>query len=182
MIKTNLRYLQGGTMTTDLWISTIAIFAVLVYSSFGRKRFNMIRILLPFVFLSYFGFTYLKDIPTDGNNLWLLVASILIGAVFGTILISLSRVDFDINTQQVYVFSGFASIGILSLVFILRIILIELITNNGEKAYRFAMEHHFNLNIIGPLFIFMTAAMITIRVIGTLIQVNRSKASSSQKA
>ncbi|GGH50712.1 hypothetical protein GCM10008014_16020 [Paenibacillus silvae] len=88
-------------MTTDLWISTIAIFAVLVYSSFGRKRFNMIRILLPFVFLSYFGFTYLKDIPTDGNNLWLLAASILIGAVFGTILISLSRVDFDINTQKI---------------------------------------------------------------------------------
>ncbi|MBB6023828.1 hypothetical protein HNR77_004930 [Paenibacillus sp. JGP012] len=103
-------------------------------------------------------------------------------AVFGTILIPLGRVDFNINTQQVYVFSGLESIGIFSLVFFLRIILTELITNNGEKAYRFAMEHHFNLNLIGPLFIFMTAAMITIRVIGTLTQVNRSKASSSQKA
>ncbi|RPK31474.1 CcdC protein domain-containing protein [Paenibacillus xylanexedens] len=149
-------------MTTNLWISRIAMFAVLVYSTIGRKPFNIIRILLPIVLIGYFGATYLKEVPTGGNNGWLLVAASLLGAVAGAVLVFLTRTEFDSKTGITYVTSNFASIAVLSFVFILRIVLIEMVTLNGEEAFVFSIEHHFDLEVLGPIFILMAGAMITV--------------------
>ncbi|GIO32539.1 MULTISPECIES: CcdC protein domain-containing protein [Paenibacillus] len=167
-------------MTTSLWISTIAMFGVLVISSFGRKPFNWIRALLPVAILGYFAATYLKDVPTGGNNGLLLAASIILGALIGLVLVLLSRAEYDQTNGKTYVYTNPASIAILAFVFIFRIVLIEFVTHHGKEAYRFSMQHHFDLEVLGPIFILMAGAMIIVRVAGIFAKVNRNPSNVSK--
>ncbi|MEO3946986.1 hypothetical protein [Gorillibacterium sp. CAU 1737] len=162
-------------MTTSHWISTFAIFAVLAFSVYGRKPFNLIRLLLPIPILAYFGTTYLKDIPTGGNNGWLLAGFILFGGLIGFVLVLLARVENDQKTGKPYITTGIPSLVVLSTIFLLRIGFIEWITRNGQKAYSFSVKHHFDLTILGPIFILMATAMVAVRVLGIYLRVKQSK-------
>ncbi|MFE4710485.1 hypothetical protein ACFRAM_06375 [Paenibacillus sp. NPDC056722] len=161
-------------MTTSTWISIIATFAVIVFSTFGRKSFNGIRLLIPVGILGYFGATYLKDVPTGGNNGWLLAASILFGALIGVVLIGLASVERD-DKGKTYVTTGIASVAVMAIVFILRIVLIEWVTHHLEKAYLYSVQHHFDLNLIAPAFVLMAIAMVVVRIGGVVVKVKRVK-------
>lgn len=162
-------------MTTATWISTLAIFALLTWSTFGRKAFNPVRLLLPIAVMSYFGATYLKDIPSGGNNGWLLAASAAFGALIGALLLTLSRIEHDGKSGKTYITNGIASIGVLSIIFALRIGLVGWVTGHGKTAYEYSQLHHFNLYIIGPAFIFMAGSMLLVRIVGLLIRVRQTR-------
>ncbi|MFF2910721.1 hypothetical protein [Paenibacillus sp. NPDC057934] len=161
-------------MTNSTWISIFATFAVIVFSTFGRKSFNGIRLLIPVGILGYFGATYLKDVPTGGNNGWLLAASILIGALIGAVLIPLASVERD-NKGKTYVTTGIASVAVMAIAFILRIVLVEWVTHHMEKAYLYSVQHHFDLNLIAPAFVLMAIAMVVVRIGGVVVKVKRVK-------
>lgn len=162
-------------MTATTWISTLAIFALLTWSTFGRKAFNPIRLILPILVISYFGATYLKDIPSGGNNGWLLAASAAFGALIGVLLLTMSHIEHDAKSRKTYVTNGIASVGVLSIMFILRIGLVQWVTSHGETAYRYSQLHHFDLYIIGPAFIFMAASMLIVRIVGLVVRVKRTR-------
>ncbi|CAM3374266.1 MULTISPECIES: DUF1453 family protein [Saccharibacillus] len=165
-------------MTTATWISTLAIFALLTWSTFGRKAFNPIRLILPIVVVGYFGAAYLKNIPGGGNNGMLLAASAAFGALIGLMLLTLSRVEQD--GQKTYVTTGAASVGVLSIMFILRVGVVQWVSGHGEEAFRYSQLHHFDLHLIGPAFIVMAGAMLLVRIVGLLVRVKRTRLEAMQ--
>lgn len=162
-------------MTAATWISTLAIFALLTWSTFGRKAFNPVRLILPILVIGCFGATYLKDIPSGGNNGWLLAASAVFGALIGALLLTLSRIEYGRASRKTYVTNGIASVGVLSIMFILRLGLVQWVTGHGETAYHYSQSHHFDLYIIGPAFIFMAASMLIVRIVGLAVRVKRTR-------
>ncbi|MDO3409851.1 hypothetical protein QWJ34_08765 [Saccharibacillus sp. CPCC 101409] len=160
-------------MTTATWISTLAIFALLTWTTFGRKVFNPIRLILPIGVMSYFGATYLRDIPSGGSNGWVLAASAAFGALIGALLLLMSHVEYDNKTRRTYITTGIASVGVLSIMFILRIGLVQWVTSHGRTAYEYSQLHHFDLYIIGPAFIFMAGSMLLVRIVGLLVRARR---------
>ncbi|MCQ4087896.1 hypothetical protein [Saccharibacillus sp. JS10] len=161
-------------MTLTTWISTLAMFAFIAWSTFGRKVFNPIRVLIPIGILSYFATTYLKDIPSGGNNGLLLIASAAFGACIGGALLTMSRMEYDQTIGKVYTTNGMASIGVLSIMFILRLALVQWVTSHTDTAYQFSQLHHFSLYIIGPAFILMAASMLIVRIVGLFIRVKQT--------
>lgn len=162
-------------MTTSMWVQMIIMFAVLVFTSIGRKPVRFYRLLLPFVIMGYYAARFVKDMTFTGNNLLFLLASLIIGAVFGAIVLGITRVEFDATAGTWYTRVGIGSVVIWAAAFLLRIIPVEWITHHPQQAYQYAVEHQFDLQNIGPAFIFMTAAMVLVRVAGILIRSRTSK-------
>ncbi|OKP90460.1 hypothetical protein A3844_05355 [Paenibacillus helianthi] len=86
----------------------------------------------------------------------------MLGVLAGGALVLLSKVEQDNKSGKKYVITHPISIAILFFIFMLRIVLIELVTHNAETAFRFLMEHDFKLDLLGPIFILITGAMIIV--------------------
>ncbi|QAY66514.1 hypothetical protein [Paenibacillus protaetiae] len=167
-------------MTTSTWISTIIIFLALVLTSVGKREFRMFRLLLPLGILAYYGATYMQDVPTDGNNMLLLIVSVVIGLALGFILLKFTKVERDAGTGKIYVIVGAGSVIIWVAAFLFRIIPIEWMTHHPKQTYQFALDHQINLDIIGPAFIIMTLAMVIVRVSGIRRRVKSAAAAQRQ--
>ncbi|WP_413374661.1 hypothetical protein [Paenibacillus taichungensis] len=162
-------------MTTSMWIQMIIMFAVLVFTSIGRKPVRFYRLLLPFVIMGYYAAKFLKDMIFTGNNVLFLLVAVIVGAVFGMIVLGITRMEFDATAGKWYTRVGIGSVVVWAVAFLLRIVPVEWITHHPQQAYHYAIEDQLDLQNIGPAFILMTAAMVLVRVAGILIRSRASK-------
>ncbi|WDQ34028.1 hypothetical protein PTQ21_07225 [Paenibacillus marchantiae] len=162
-------------MTTSMWVQMIIMFAVLVFTSIGRKPVRYYRLLLPFVIMGYYAAKFLKDMTFTGNNVLFLLVAVIVGALFGMIVLGITRMEFDATAGKWYTRVGIGSVVVWAVAFLLRIIPVEWITFHPQQAYQYANEHQLDLQNIGPAFILMTAAMVLVRVAGILIRSRASK-------
>jgi len=162
-------------MTTSMWVQMIIMFAVLVITSIGRKPVRFYRLLLPFVIMGYYASKFLKDMTFTGNNVLFLLVAVIIGALFGVIVLGITRMEFDATAGKWYTRVGIGSVVVWAVAFLLRIVPVEWITHHPQQAYQYAIGHHLDLQNIGPAFIFMTAAMVLVRVAGILFRSRVSK-------
>ncbi|CAM2942048.1 DUF1453 family protein [Paenibacillus taichungensis] len=162
-------------MTTSMWVQMIIMFAVLVLTSIGRKPVRYYRLLLPFVIMGYYAAKFLKDMTFTGNNVLFLLVAVIVGALFGIIVLGITRMEFDATAGKWYTRVGIGSVVVWGAAFLLRIIPVEWITHHPQQAYQYAIEHQLDLQNIGPAFIFMTAAMVLVRVAGILFRSRVSK-------
>ncbi|MFJ2047132.1 hypothetical protein ACIOBL_26260 [Paenibacillus taichungensis] len=162
-------------MTTSMWVQMIIMFAVLVFTSIGRKPVRYYRLLLPFVIMGYYAAKFLKDMTFTGNNVLFLLVAVIVGALFGMIVLGITRMEFDATAGKWYTRVGIGSVVVWAVAFLLRIIPVEWITHHPQQAYQYANEHQLDLQNIGPAFILMTAAMVLVRVAGILIRSRASK-------
>ncbi|MGX1831098.1 hypothetical protein ACWIE6_22935 [Paenibacillus taichungensis] len=162
-------------MTTSMWVQMIIMFAVLVFTSIGRKPVRYYRLLLPFVIMGYYAAKFLKDMTFTGNNVLFLLLALIVGALFGMIVLGITRMEFDATAGKWYTRVGMGSVVVWVVAFLLRIVPVEWITHHPQQAYQYAIEHQLDLQNIGPAFILMTAAMVLVRVAGILIRSRVSK-------
>ncbi|MFB8377160.1 hypothetical protein [Paenibacillus taichungensis] len=162
-------------MTTSMWVQMIIMFAVLVFTSIGRKPVRYYRLLLPFVIMGYYAAKFLKDMTFTGNNVLFLLLALIVGALFGMIVLGITRMEFDATAGKWYTRVGMGSVVVWAVAFLLRIVPVEWITHHPQQAYQYAIEHQLDLQNIGPAFILMTAAMVLVRVAGILIRSRVSK-------
>ncbi len=78
------RFPDTGDMTTTDYIIDIALIGLVLLQVRGR-RITARSLLLPLGIVAYVGFTYLKGIPTGGNDLVLVIGLAAIGATLGTL-------------------------------------------------------------------------------------------------
>ncbi|WP_067617905.1 hypothetical protein [Alicyclobacillus acidiphilus] len=157
-------------MTTATWIEMIVLFVVLAGMSYGKRKFGISRFIIPIVVLAYFAHEYIKDIPTNGNNIVVLVLFIVIGAVLGGILSALTKISKD--DGAVYLKTGIGSVIVFAIAFLIRIIPIEWMTHHELQTMHFAIKHQISIpNIIGPAFIFLTAVMVLVRIVTIVVRV-----------
>ncbi|MGV2885826.1 hypothetical protein [Paenibacillus taichungensis] len=162
-------------MTTSMRFQMIIMFAVLVFTSIGRKPVRFYRLLLPFVIMGYYAAKFLKDMTFTGNNVLFLLVAVIVGALFGMIVLGITRMEFDATAGKWYTRVGIGSVVVWAVAFLLRIVPVEWITHHPQQAYQYAIEYQLDLQNIGPAFILMTAAMVLVRVAGILFRSRVSK-------
>ena len=69
-------------MTTTDWVIDIAL-VLLVFRQLREQRLTARTILLPVALMSWAGLTYLKSVPTAGNDPVLIALLTAVGVVFG---------------------------------------------------------------------------------------------------
>ena len=69
-------------MTTTEWITDIALLLI-VFRQIKQGRLDAKFVLLPVAIVSFVAVKYLHSIPTDGNDLVLIVSLVVTGAVLG---------------------------------------------------------------------------------------------------
>lgn len=158
-------------MITASWISTIIIFLAMAFTSFGRRQFRMIRLIIPIVILAFVGQQYLHDIPTSGNNLLVIVGAGIVGLILGGMMLLMTKLDHDPKTNTLYTVSGIGTIAIWVFAFALRISTIEWVTHHPKEYYLYSTQHGLDVMVIAPAFICMAAMMILVRVVGILVRV-----------
>jgi hypothetical protein len=124
-----------------MWVQMIIMFAVLVFTFIGRKQVRFYRLLLPFVIVGYYAVRFLKDMTFISNNVLYLLVSLMIGAVFGTIVLGITRMEFDAMAGKWYTRVGIGSVVVWATAFLLRIVPVEWITHHPQQAYQYANEH-----------------------------------------
>lgn len=98
-------------MTTSMWVQMIIMFAVLVITSIGRKPVRFYRLLLPFVIMGYYAAKFLKDMTFTGNNVLFLLVAVIVGALFGIIVLGITRMEFDATAGKWYTRVGIGSVS-----------------------------------------------------------------------
>ena len=69
-------------MTTTDWIIDIALILI-VFRQLREERLTARTVLLPVVLMAWAGFTYLRGVPTAGNDLVVIGLLTAVGVVFG---------------------------------------------------------------------------------------------------
>jgi hypothetical protein len=69
-------------MTTTDWIIDIAL-VLIVFRQLREERLTARTVLLPLALMGWAGFTYLRGVPTAGNDLALVALLGVVGVVFG---------------------------------------------------------------------------------------------------
>ncbi|MGL4452824.1 MAG: hypothetical protein ACRCTZ_16785 [Sarcina sp.] len=155
-------------MTMQSWIMILALLAMVVFRQMGERKFTIRTIIIQIAILGYFTYTYVKEIPIGGINTEILVGSVVVGVVFGILmLMSTKRYRKD---GQNFVKSGVPYLVLWIVGLGSKVVLVEYITKwEPMKAGMFIMQHHINPNVIGPAFMFFTIAMILVRTIGIYV-------------
>jgi hypothetical protein len=81
-------------MTTTEWLTDIALLLV-VFRQLREGRVDRAFVLVPLGIITFVAHSYLKGIPTDGNDLMLIGALITVGAVLGITGGIYTRVRYD---------------------------------------------------------------------------------------
>lgn len=74
---------SGGVGMNALDYILDAVLVATVFIQFRGRRLTPRNLALPVVIVVYFLFAYLKGVPTEGNDLYLVAGGVLLGLVFG---------------------------------------------------------------------------------------------------
>lgn len=151
-------------MSTSTWIEILVILAIAVWTQMGRRAFTTRRIVLPFITSIVVGQSYLRAIPTEGNNVAAILLCVLAGAVFGLLLVAATRVERD--GSVLYTQAGAAYFVIWVLEIGSRVAFAYYAQSHQMEVGRFLVRHHLSPDVIGSGFMIMTFTMLIARVLG----------------
>lgn len=141
----------------------IVLFGPMAAMSYRKQRYNWIQIVIPLLLIGYFAIKYLGNIPSGGNNLYVLVGAIVVGLILGVIWILLTRIMRE--GDAIYLQGGLASLILLAVAFLMRVLPIEWMTYHVSQTMHFAFQHQVSIpGIVAPAFILLTAAMVLVRL------------------
>lgn len=150
-------------MTTRTWIEMVVLFGPMAAISYRKQRYTRVQLVIPLVLLGYFALKHLRNTPSGGNNVYVLVWSIIVGLLLGLIWIMLTRITR--HEDAIYLQGGLGSLILLAAAFFLRVIPIEWMTYHPSQTMHFALRHHVSVpGIVAPAFISLTAAMVLVRL------------------
>ncbi|MFV0459507.1 MAG: hypothetical protein ACK5MT_12155 [Actinomycetales bacterium] len=148
-------------MTFTDWIIDIVLIGLVVLQ-LRERRMSVIQVLLPIVIVAWAAATYIRIVPTDGNNLLLLVIALLVGAAIGAGVGLLTRVrarDGEVVVKASALAAVLWVIGMGSrLVFQL-----WALGGGGESLGRFTLENSLSPDVWAPALLLMATATILVR-------------------
>ena len=160
---------------TSLIISG-SIFAVMMLSQFGRRDYTWHKVLYPLISVGIFGYSYLKDLPTVGNAVWLYVAGVVIGLVFAFWATVTTGVEKDTQTGKLYTRTGAGFVAAWLVAMALRIAFVyaaENVPSFRDQVGTFMMNHQIVEGAIAPFFVLMALTTVVTRIVAIRIRMNR---------
>jgi hypothetical protein len=103
-------------MTTTDWIIDIAL-VLIVFRQLREERLTARTILLPLALMSWAGFTYLRSVPTAGNDLLLIGLLTAVGIIFGLFGGLLTRVRSAAGNVYIKATASAAALWVISMGF-----------------------------------------------------------------
>lgn len=150
-------------MTTTDWIIDIVLIG-LVILQLVERRLSLIQVLLPVAIVGWALISYVHSVPTDGNNLLLIVIAVVLGAAIGAGVGLLTRVRVR---DGVVVVRATALAAILWVLGMGSRLAFQLWATNGGGVSlgKFDLSHHLATDVWPATLIFMAAATIVVRTV-----------------
>jgi hypothetical protein len=124
-----------------------SVLILLVVRQLRESRLNLRSILLPLAIVGFVANSYLKTIPTSGNNLVLIAILTALGITFGAFSAMNTRVRSD-GGQYPLVKANAAAAAIWILSMGSRMAFSIWATHSGgARLYRFSVAHHLSINV-----------------------------------
>ncbi len=161
-------------MTTSQYVLNLGLLAWILMSNLGTRPIHRGRLVLPLLIVVAICGTYLRSIPTHGNDLWLDAAGVAVGAALGVVtalLVSVRRVGLQVVTRAG---AGFTALWVAVI--------------GGRMLFAYGADHWFTGWIVGfsrdhlitggeawtAAFVMMAMAMVAVRVIVTGVVAERN--------
>lgn len=156
------------------------IFALMMATQYGTRHFGWHKIALPILAVSGFGYSYLKDAPTDHNSVALYLVGAAIGLVFGVLAYASTAMWADRTAGEIMTRCGGAFVAVWLVAMVARIGFVWAVSDIptfqtwvGEHM----MSMHLSTEAIAPFFVIWALTMVAVRVVGL---VARSRALRTQ--
>jgi hypothetical protein len=128
-------------MTTTDWIIDIAL-VLIVFRQLREERLTARTILLPVALMSWAGFTYLRGVPTAGNDLALIGLLTAAGVVFGLCGGLLTRVRYSSGNVYIKATVSAAALWVLSMGFRMAFAIWSTYGSGASHLASFSVAHH----------------------------------------
>ena len=148
---------------TDYLLDTVLV--LLVVRQIREGRLDRRALLLPLVIVGVVANSYLKTIPTSGNNLYLVAGLTLLGITFGTISALNTRVRSD-GGRYPLVKANAVAAGVWIFSMSARMAFSIWATHSAGEATltRFSIQHHLNGNVWTAALVLMALGEVITRV------------------
>lgn len=160
---------------TSLVISG-GIFAVIMATQFGRRDYTWHKVLVPLVSVGVFGYSYLHDMPTVGNAVWLYAVGVLIGLAFGVWATVTTGIEKNTRTSKLYTRTGAGFVTAWMVAVGLRVAFVyaaENVPSFRDQVGTFMMSHLLVENSIAPFFVLMALTTVVSRIVVIRIRMTR---------
>ncbi|WP_137802046.1 hypothetical protein [Kocuria sp. 2SI] len=156
-------------MSATDWIIDLVLIGLVLIQLFER-RLSLIQVLLPVAIVVWAGTNYITTIPTDGNNLLLLVITVLIGAAIGAGVGAFTRVRVRDRVVVVKATALAAALWVIGMGS--RLVFQIWATNSGGQSLgTFTVQNNLSTDVWAPALLFMAAATIIVRTVILLARV-----------
>jgi hypothetical protein len=148
---------------TDYLLDTVLV--LLVVRQIREARLDRRALLLPLVIVAVVANSYLKTIPTSGNNLYLVGGLTLLGIAFGTISALNTRVRSD-GGRYPLVKANAVAAGVWIFSMSARMVFAIWASHSAGEATltRFSIQHHLNGNVWTAALVLMALGEVITRV------------------
>ena len=147
---------------SDYLLDTVLV--LLVVRQIREARLDRRAILLPLVIVAVVANSYLKTIPTSGNNVYLVGGLTLVGITFGTLSALNTRVRSDGGRYPLVKANATAAgIWIFSMSARFAFAIWASHSSGGHTLYRFSVEHHLDRNVWTAALVLMALGEVVTR-------------------
>ena len=150
------------------------IFAVMMLTQYGRRKYDLHKVLMPIATVSAIGYFYLKGMPTQHVDVVVYLVGAAIGLACGVIATFTTGVERDPASGQVHTRCGVGFVAIWTVVVAARVAFIYFAEHNTwfrDHLGTFMTEHQIVQDAIAPFFVIMALAMVLTRVFLLLARV-----------
>jgi hypothetical protein len=154
-------------MTLEIWILILAVLAVVVFLRLGRHRYTRRQRVLTLALLVVLILRYVKGMPTTGNDLFLEMSCLALGALFGFAMLAVMSVEHDEETGEVWVRAGLAFLLLWVVLLGSRVFFAYSATGWAHRSIgHFFITNNLSFTSISPAFVLMTIGSIGVVTVG----------------
>jgi len=158
-------------MTLEIWILIIAVFAAVVFLRLGRHRYTRRQRILTIALVVFLVLTFVKGMPTSGNDIPLEVACLGLGALFGFAMLAVMSVEKDDSTGDIWVRAGIAYLVLWVALLGSRVFFAYSATGWARRDVgRFFIANRLSFTAITPAFVLMTIGSIAVVTVGIALR------------
>lgn len=145
------------------------IFLVMIISQYGRHHLSWHKVVLPLVSVGIFGYSYLKDVPTNSAGEWAVYGTaVALGLVFGAIATLTTTVERDATTGKIMTICGAGFLTTWGVAVVARLVFIWGVENVGtlhDHFGTFMMNNRIEEKAIAPFFVIWALTMVVSRIV-----------------